>query len=109
MRNIRWENGVLLYDCDGENCVQPGTPHEIPLDHLFAALETTMKEYVMQGDPRGEALDAAMQLIYETVYASKVSCPIGSDAPWHNSLERLLDMLEAHYAEYDKPAKILMN
>jgi hypothetical protein len=111
MRNVRLEGDVIVYDCDGAGCPTPGEPHSMETNAYFAALEATYKEFIIQEDPRAEAIDLAMQIVYQQIHGKDAeSAPLGKKAPWHADFKKVMDSLEAHYEGVrEKPDKQFMN
>lgn len=99
MRNVRREGDDLVYDCTSKNCGTPGEPHRIPVAAVMASLEAALQEFAHIEDPRAEALDVALQLLYQNMYDSSGEQFPTKPLPWAESFSALMKVLYDKYAE----------
>lgn len=59
----------------------------------MAALEATFREFAFHEDPRTEALDVVLQLLYQEHYDNSGKAFPTNPLPWDASLTALLDVL----------------
>lgn len=117
MKNVRVEGDELVYDCGGLECPTPDVPHRISLKKVMASLEATYKEFMYHRDPRTEAVDAAMQYLFQTLFAEGMdgrTAPIGTHAPWNAEFKALLGEIDDNYddaplQEKQSPKKEYLN
>lgn len=87
MKNVRREGEYLIYDCEAKECNNDGKPHRVPIAGVMAVLEMGFQAMLYNDDFRAEAIDVAMQYLYQQLYDPSGEAFPTEPLPWGNMLK----------------------